>query len=541
MQAGREDAGTPPDRGLTQALLGQASPSYRFTTEGLRIDGVRFDLARYPYLAELYDEPHPHIVIKKAAQLGLTAWAVVMVIERMRTLYKRGVLYTFPTDDEVYDFSQSRFDRLLKDNPMYHGLVHSTDRVVLKKVNEAILYMRGMRSKTKLLSIPVDLAVFDEFDEMEPTHIPIALERLSGSDFQHWIKLGHPTLPEYMIDLEWQRSDQRHWMIRCEHCGAHTCLELSFPSCLVRGKDGTIYRACDKCRKEIHVLHGDWVPATTTGEDIPRGYWMSQLLSPTVPMKRLYEKYDDALATGKGLATFYNMSLGMPYADIDVALNHAQVMGLCDRNFVQAERHRGPSFLGVDVGRHKLYCAVGYRPYGEKLQISAWRELETFDELFDLSQKYNVSEAVIDMGAEARNVRDFLDRSSSAWGCHYTQSKDPEKWDSRKRTVAVNRTESLDASHHAMTTGLVTFPRATPFFEKEVAKQLVNLVRVVQEDPHTGNRRPIWIVRGIKNDHFRHALNYALIAASRTSLSADTLARRRRRGEHAAPSGWMSV
>lgn len=526
-------------QGAEHSLTAELAPSYRFHHERLMIDGVPFDMGRYPFLIELYDEAHPHIVIRKAAQLGLTSWAVIMVIERMRSLYRRGVLYTFPTDDEVYDFSQARFERLIRENKMFEGLVETTDRVVLKKVREGRLYFRGMRSTSKLLSIPVDLIVFDEYSQMDPMQTQIAMERLSGSDFRHWIKLGHPTLPGYMIDEEWQNSDQRHWMIRCEFCGTHTCLELSFPDCLARSTDGEIYRACDKCRREIRVFDGEWVPAKRAGPDVPRGYWMSQLMSPTVPPSLIQAKFDDASVTGQGLQIFYNMTLGTPFANIDDSMTAKQVMDVCDPNRVAVSADPGPCFLGCDVGKEHLFVCIGRRPHGDALEVLHWSKIETFDELFDLGQRFHVQSGVIDMGAEARNVREFLQRARWAYGCHYTTSRQPYRWDFKRKTVNVNRTESLDASHQAIALGRASFPRASPFFEKVIVPQIINLVRVLNEDPRTGAKKPAWIVRGKKNDDFRHAWNYAVLASERCGAVRDRLQRGQARGGERR--GWQAV
>jgi hypothetical protein len=535
------------------AALASASTVYRLTQANVRIDGVPFNAARYPFLVELYDDPWPEIVVRKGSQLGLTSWAVLLVIDRMRTLYPRGVLYGFPTDDEVYDFAQSRFERILTDNPaMYEGVVQGTDRVVLKRIAEAYLYFRGMRQnpatptkrRSKLLSIPVDLIVFDEFNEMDPVAVATALQRVSGSEFQHVIKFGHPSIPQYGIDAEWEKSDQRHWMIQCSHCGKHTCLELTFPECINHDVDADRhYRACTSCGKEIAVIDGEWVPSFPDRE--VRGYWPSQLLSPTVDPGVVLSEYDEVMASGRNIQTFWNFRLGQPWADIDEALDASTVLELCNADEPVSKRHEGPCAAGFDVGARKIYGAIGYRPTEDRLQVVAWPEVETFDEVFDLGKRYNIQAGVIDCMAETRTVREFCNRATWAWGCFYSEGqKHNYKWNGIARDVTVNRTESLDASHLSIIDKRVKFPRNTSHFEAKVVPQLVNLARTVLEDPVTGARKPRWVVRGSKHDHWRHAYNYLVLAADRLGLAARTRREResqRNRLEPPTPDdSWMA-
>jgi len=495
------------------------------------IDGMPFDLGKLPFLYEMYDEIHPRIVLRKGAQLGATVWAILTVVERMKDLYQRGVLYAFPTDDEVFDFSQSRFDRILKDNPIYQELVTTTDRTTLKKVKDGMLYFRGMRSKSKLLSIPVDLIVYDEYDQMEPTMVDVSLKRIDGSDYGHTIKLGHPTIPGYMIDEDWLKSDMRHWMIRCGHCGAWTCLEDEFPDCIV-GDGFEAFRACKKCRREIYVVDGEWVAKEPDVTQI-RGYWISQLLSPTVTPGMLKADYEECLITGRNLDTFYNLRLGMPYADLDQAISLAQLRELCNPEVVASDKHQGPSALGADVGKKKIHCCTGYRPFGERFQITNWYLLDNFQQLKDVGTRHNVQVGVIDAMAETRQVRDFCKNTPWAWGSWYSRhQKDGYSWNHKTKQVTSLRTESLDASHYALIGNRLAFPRMSAFFEKEVAKQLANLARVIQEDERTGQQTAHWIVRGSKNDHYRHALSYFVMAAGRIGLSKDLIKKQRAEREH---------
>jgi hypothetical protein len=538
---------------LSPEALDAASPLHYFTDREVKIDGDVFNLALFPFLAELYDEAlttraEPgQVVIRKAAQLGLTAWAVLTLIHRARHLYRRGVLYAFPTDDDVYDFVRSRFNRILQENEVFRQLIRDTDSIALKRIGNCYLYFRGARSRSGMLSIPCDAYVLDEFDEMTPEMTALAEERVSASKFQHAIKLGHPSIPGYGIDAEYESSDQRLWLIPCSKCGTETCLEAEFPDCIHERLDERrkveFYRACRKCGAEIEVEDGQWVASYPDRRK--RGYYCSQLLSKRRRLIDVMERYRHVEETGRDLgggpqSVFWNMVMGQPYAEIDDLLNVPFVLSLCERD-PPVNAHVGPCALGADVGKHHIYAALAVRTHRDRLRFLRFAKVESFDDLYDLGAKFHVQTGVVDMMAETRSVRAFCRRAPWAWGCWYSEGqRQSYAWDPKNRSVTVNRTESLDASHSAIVEKRWLWPREHEFFRENVVPQLVNLVRRIVEDPKTGARRAGWFVRGVKNDHFRHAINYCGIAAERVS-TGDVRLRSRRKGAYTrGTGGWQA-
>src|SRR5512134_3430013 len=92
--------------------------------------------------------------------------------------------------------------------------------VGLKRVSEGFLYLRGMQSTVGLKSVPADMVVYDELDEATPEAKAMAKERLSRSACGLIIELSNPSLPDFGIDEAFQKSDQRHWMLKCSRCNS---------------------------------------------------------------------------------------------------------------------------------------------------------------------------------------------------------------------------------------------------------------------------------------------------------------------------------
>lgn len=282
-----------------------------------------FQVEGHEYELEMLSCDAPRQCYKKGAQMGVTE---VNVLKSMYGLifskYPQGVLYLFPTNLDVSDFSKGRFQTLIRDNPKDVGLyVQDTDAVAIKRVQRAFLYLRGARSTSRiegiqktssqLRSIPVDRLVGDESDLFEPFMIDLARERLSHSEIKEESYLSTPSIPDYGIDKLYQGSDQRVWMIRCEHCGTETCLELLFPECLLETSTGKVIRACKKCRQEIFPKNGRWIAQYPERSKDMVGWWISQLNSAYVDPGAILKAFNDP--PNGNITEVYNSKLGMAY------------------------------------------------------------------------------------------------------------------------------------------------------------------------------------------------------------------------------------
>ena len=489
----------------------------------LRVDGMPFDLRPYPYLWEIYDdESSPKVVAMKGAQLGLTTAEVLRCLDRAGRIYPRGILYLFPTREDVTDFSRTRFQRVLDDNPAFQERVKGTDSANVKQVGDCFVYFRGAKSRSQMKSIPVDCIVFDEFDEMEPAMVALAQERLAGSELKHEFYLSTPTFPEFGIHYEYLQTDMRKWLIRCRACNRWACLEDEFPDS-IREVGDQVIRACLQCGNQLHVLDGDWVPEHPDRDT--RGYHVSQLCSPTVDLAAVLKAWKNPRTV---ISEFYNSKLGLPYADIQAALDDAALLACCGSD-ARRLAHDGPCFAGADVGKDVIHYGVGSKRSEHFLRGLAWYKAETMNDVRDLNKRYNVQSGVMDAMAETREVRKFVESEPGWWGCIYSNQLQTGgyTWDNKSRMVSVNRTESLDESHQIIVNKQVEWPRPDELFRDTVMVQLKNLVRVQTIDDRTGLPKVLWVRRGAKNDDFRHTWNYMVIAAEQCGLESSTTRARR--------------
>ena len=237
---------------LTPRQIASQNCCYWADLNQIRLQASVFTFVDHEYQIEPMASTVRRRCYMKATQGGFTE------IEVLRSLwsmiykhYPQGVLYTFPTTDDVNEFSKSRFNPLIVANLEAIGkFVKSggkgTDTASLKKIHDAFLYLRGARlsqkisdinESSKMRSIPVDSVKFDEVDLMDEEVIAKARGRMGHSKVKEEVYISNPLIPGLGIDKIFSASDQRHWFRKCS-CGEWTCAELSFPDCVKIRKDG---------------------------------------------------------------------------------------------------------------------------------------------------------------------------------------------------------------------------------------------------------------------------------------------------------------
>jgi hypothetical protein len=426
-------------------------------------------------------------------------------------------MYFFPTRTDVLEFSKSRVSPLLADNPFLLQQMRDTDTAGLKRIGDAHLYLRGMQSTVGMKSVPADQVVFDELDEATPEAKAMAKERLSHSDYKRIIELSNPSLPDFGIDEAYQLSDQRHWTVKCPTCATWTALDREFPTRLneevriiLPGPDGTHFRACPRCSARLDLAVGEWV-ADFPDRDI-HGYRISQLISSRVDPGEILNEY----RLTRFPSEFYNLKIGIPWADLQRRVDASTVLSLCGERPLQ-ERIDKPCLMGVDTGR--ALHAVILRPIHEgsdpqRHELVHLAVCRDFSDLDSLMERFNVEQCVIDGTPETHATHQFAERhGGQVYLCFFVETqRGKPRWDHGEHRVAVNRTDALDASRAAVREKLLVLPRREPLVET-FARHMAADAKKLEEDPETGAQRFRYVKTG--ENHFSFAFTYAWMAACR--------------------------
>jgi len=505
-------------------MAGHAAGYWALLNE-IKLQGGLFSFKDHEYQVEIMNERFKVSVDIKATQGGFTENYVLKSLHGMiYGYYPSGVLYLFPTNDDVNDFSKSRFRPLIWANRNSIGkYVQDTDTASLKKVRDAFLYLRGARlsqaiegdhkESTKLRSIPVDCVIYDEFDLMEDDVRAKAQGRMGHSRIQEEHFLSNPTIPDFGIDAMFQESDQRHWHRKCESCREFTCAELEFPGCVKIRKDGTGYIGCKKCGKELKIFPGEWVAACPDRKIVGRRW--SKLTSVFHDPADILEKFNNP--PRGNLGDVYRLDLGFAYIAAEDRLRQSDVFGCCG-NDIEYASHKGPCAMGVDVGKIK-HVIIGIKTGRDRYKIVKTAQLSDWGDIHDLARNFNVKSAVIDIRPYEDAARQFQAQENyKIFLCEYKENM-PQgtMYNQNTGIVSVARTEVFDATHRMVTTpGQLTLPRLSPDM-KEFAKQLCATAKVLETNKKT--KLSVYRYKKLGDEHFRNALNYFYLAADRGHIA----------------------
>lgn len=496
--------------------------------------GQLFDLAHHPYLVEIYQCGSRRKVFKKSSQMGLSEYAISYVFhaagERDAT-----VLYLFPTDTHVSDFSAGRVGTAIEASDYLGEIIidaagnekRGADRVTLKRVRNRFVYFRGGQVKKngsapQLKSIAADVLVYDELDETDPRVPVIAEKRLGHSLLAEELFISTPTYPGFGVDGVWQKSDQREWLVPCPHCGTWQPLskagvileydDLARPTRWHGQGEGRAFIACEKCGREMDRLAmGTWV-AQHPGRDIA-GFHVTKLFSPRADLLAMVQGLQTTDETKRREAE--NQDWGETYTPRGGQLTEATLNGLL-REYGFGPVTGEDTTMGVDVGKVQNVIIRGAPVNGERpLRFAG--EIEGWARLLDLVHQYKVRRVVIDALPETTKAREFqasVPRSTEVYLAYYvgqavgSKSKDPAAWDVARGNVNLDRTRTLDETFSRFYEGINTLPG----FAKDIPKyyaQLTAPIRVLEDGPNGAK-----VAKYIESeaDHYAHAENYCTVA-----------------------------
>lgn len=330
----------------------------------LEVDGHPFDLSGREYQLQIIRDEHPHIVMPKGAQMGMTS---VMLVRTLHWITKRRWqhLYLLPLKTGSVSFVQGRIDPIIESSKELDTEFSNVDSRVHKQTARGVnWYIRGTNIWTELREVPVDVLILDERDKMVEENIPEAKARLDGSSVKRTVELSTPTVPGHGVDSPelWGDSDQHRWYVPCPHCGRFQTMTF-VENVVVGSMAQECYTICSYCKKTISDQQrwslnalGRWEPENPGGRK--RGYFINQLNSPTQTIEKFMENYFEGQRDGKKLRAFYNNNQGIPWVAAGEQFT-AELLDSCRGDYQMGGIPPGPLFIGVDVGTH-LHVKASY-------------------------------------------------------------------------------------------------------------------------------------------------------------------------------------
>ena len=123
----------------------QDRTKYGYAESKIWVDDKPFSFENHNYLIGLYQDMHKNIVIEKSAQMGASVYALATAFFVCDSMHKN-VIYFFPTDTDVQDFSKTRANPMIDSSDHLRAITSNKDSLGLRRVNKSWLYFRGMKS-----------------------------------------------------------------------------------------------------------------------------------------------------------------------------------------------------------------------------------------------------------------------------------------------------------------------------------------------------------------------------------------------------------
>ena len=495
----------------------------------------------HPWCREIHNSKAAFTVAMKAAQLGITEVGINRAFFVLDQL-KRDVLYVLPTTLNASDFSKARFATALKLSAYLKSIFVDTNSVALKSTGINVLYIRGSRGESNLVSVPVSELILDELDRMDTAAIWLALERLSGQLEKHVVAISTPTVPKYGIHRLYLGSTQEHFYFKCPCCSKWT--EFVWPDCVeIIGetvsdpRTSESFLKCKECKHKLnhvgkheYLTSGIWQPTNhNVDSQESRGFYANQLYSSTVSPGEIviahFRGQGDEIANKE----FHNSKLGMPFIGENAQVTDAMIdnavrkYSITDLRPAVGREHC--ITMGVDQGKTGYVSVVEWffdgnkridinlAALGKLLWYGKFRE-DDFTYLGQLMREWQVLACVIDADPNINDARRFARKFHSfVWLSRYRRGQQAKEItiteeDTGAPMATVDRTNWLGCTLGRFKTNptRILLPSDISI---EYREHLKNLVRTYEKDEH-GNPESVYVETG--PDHYAHSLVYADIA-----------------------------
>lgn len=493
------------------------------------LGGKPFSFKNHLYQKDIINDLHPKLCCKKLSQVGMTEIQIRKVLAFMLMNPGTRVIYTFPTEKLFSNNSKTRVRPLVDaDFPKKEADDNKDVRNLgLIQLGSSFLYMAN-GSESDVTSTPADMVINDEIDLGNYDFYSLVNSRLQHSSWKITQSFSTPTYTGFGVSLEYQNSDQREYFIKCPHCGHWHVPDYSFDNVYIPGLPTYLekltdireelaieldldnaYVMCAKCHKNLEMSDDsirEWVPTFPTRTH-SRGYRIRPFSTHTLSVGYLVLTMADYIKKGK-VRRGYNTVLGEEYSEGDVRIDETLIRKCFQSRLVPPIAKDKPAYIGIDMG---IVCHIVVIVDNAAVEFirTNWENLK--DKIQELEEKYTIISGAIDrypytpLSNEIRDMTDGRIQPVSYTGTG--RAAEPKKEaDNTVSYYNCNRTMALDEVKTQITNGTIGF---YGYLDQEdiIIEHLRDMVREEGE----GDKLPEW--RKLNgNDHYFHALGYALLA-----------------------------
>lgn len=389
-------------------------------------DGTPYDFRNHMFMYEplqVMARADKDLVTYKAAQIGFSTASILGTFWVAKNK-RRDMIYTLPTASDVKDFAGGKINRIIAQNPILREWVKEHDTIEQKSIGDNIIYYRGTFTQKAAMMVSASLIAFDEIDASDQSVIEQYETRLQASEQKTRWYFSHPSVPGNGVAKHWEKSDQRHWIIKCGECEKEQY--LSWPDSF--DLDKKIY-ICKHCQKEITDdmrRKGRWLAKFKNREMV--GFWIPLFICPWVTAKEVIKLYSE-----KSEEYFYNKVLGLPY----VGSGNKPTIDMIQNNLKdEVHPHDGRIVIGCDTGLTQYYVL------GNDRGIFYYGKSKGYDEIIKYMKRWKNAIVVFDAGGDLVKPREIKEMfPGRVFLCHYSVDRKTMqlvRWGKKKEEGSVN-------------------------------------------------------------------------------------------------------
>lgn len=378
-----------------------------------------FSFENAPYCREIVDcfsknNSIREVAIMKGVQLGLTTSVIENVIGYTIDSDPSPMMFVFPTDKDCEEYKKIKIDNLIDNSGLRRKILAETenrntrrtgDTAFMLEFPNGFLKLVSARKGNALRSTHIKKLMLDEVDgypeEIKNEGSPIDIAKKRTDSYSKVRKICYNSTPtkqhKSKIKELYEKGDMRKYFVPCPFCGEMQELvfyvsdggEYSDKKAIIKEKSkykpyglifniddcregdysSVVYR-CKKCGEDIKEFHkknmelkGEWRPTSKSKVPHMRSYHISALYSLTKPWEEIVLDYVEAGTDPKKLQTFYNLDLGLTFADRMGGVEYQQVHRLKDDTMPNNVIPKEALFLtaAADVQRDRI-----------EVEIKAW-------------------------------------------------------------------------------------------------------------------------------------------------------------------------
>ena len=378
----------------------------------------------------------------------------------------------------------------------------------------------------------------DEAQDVNPDFLPVFESTTDASRYGCIQVSGTPKTSDTLLSLQFSKSSQCHWAIKCPHCSKWNIAAIDEQLVKMIGKDGL---SCAFCGKILDPRTGGWLPKFPERQRFHAGYHVPQIILPMHcenPTKWAVLRHRQA---EWDKARFYNEIIGVECDEAVklLSLNDlVKAQGNWENNLDSAARLARQCthvFVGVDWsggggGFSRTAIAVLGKMHGHRDTCLLYLQtlphgLTPEEEVDKVAHVYSACRAEIlahdytGAGFVRESVllarHPYLRDHIYPFAYVFRTGKELVTYQQSgsRRSANVDKTRSLLLTFNAVRSGLLTVPKFNPVDPKAPILEMLNIVERPQEFSKASIKDVYILQRAAgRYDDAAHAINIGFIA-----------------------------